>query len=193
MDRIAGILLLLLVVIFNVLSVSGVIRLHVVANSDSVQDQMIKELVRDRLVETLSPALNNLDQPAAEALLVQNKEQIEAMAQQVLQDQGLEQPVAVRYSVQNYPPRLYGSTLVPSGRYRSLQVVLGEGGGQNWWCLLFPSLCLVTEATEDEVDAGGVGHTVSHQDVQVRFWLWEQIQKLFAKLGGNCNEQNIDC
>lgn len=165
-------LLLLTVAQGTVLARGDVIRLHVLANSDSDSDQKLKEEVRDELVGLLKPVFASMDQQEAAAWLLANKTVLESTAANVLGEAGADYPVQVRFTVEDYPVRVYRHDVFPEGKYRSVQVVIGAGEGRNWWCLLFPPLCLVDEAVVEGEDDG--------EEEQVRFWLWDFIKKIFG-------------
>lgn len=155
-----------------------VIRLHVVANSDDSHDQWLKQQAREALLEYLAPKLAQLAEHNREAFICNNLDSIGSIVQEELSRLGCQHRVQVRYGVQQYPPRVYGYTLFPAGNYRSLQVIIGAGNGDNWWCLLFPPLCFTGGMVEEQQTEEADG---SQQEV--RFWLWGQVQKLFAWLG----------
>ena len=114
----------------------SLVRLHVVANSDSEADQTAKLAVRDKVLVLLSPALESAEtQNEAAAIINSYLPQLQALAG----DGG-----TVTLSEEAYPTRTYGGFSLPAGDYLSLRVVLGAGEGHNWWCVVFPPLC--TEA-----------------------------------------------
>lgn len=130
----------------------GVLRLHVVANSDSEDDQALKLLVRDRVVELtacLTGDCEDLEQ--TRGVVTDNLSLIADEAQRVIEENGYAYDVEVRIGKEEYPRKSYASLCFPSGEYLSLQVLIGDSAGQNWWCVLFPPLCLdaATEANED--------------------------------------------
>ena len=130
----------------------GVLRLHVVANSDSEDDQALKLLVRDRVVELtacLTGDCEDLEQ--TRGVVTDNLSLIADEAQRVIEENGYAYDVEVRLGKEEYPRKSYASLCFPSGEYLSLQVLIGDAAGQNWWCVLFPPLCLdaATEANED--------------------------------------------
>ncbi len=130
----------------------GVLRLHVVANSDSEEDQALKLLVRDRVVELtacLTGDCEDLEQ--TRGVVTDNLSLIADEAQRVIEENGYAYDVEVRLGKEEYPRKSYASLCFPSGEYLSLQVLIGDAAGQNWWCVLFPPLCLdaATEANED--------------------------------------------
>ena len=125
-----------------------VIRLHVLANSDREEDQQLKLTVRDAILASYSEQLAGGTTAEAEEQLLSLLPQIEKTAEKVLADHGRPTSVRVTYTQEQYPERVYGELHFPAGTYRSLRVLIGEGAGQNWWCVLFPPLC-VGAATDD--------------------------------------------
>lgn len=120
-----------------------VVRLHVLANSDSEEDQAIKLKVRDAILGVTVPLLENCQsKKEAVLLLEENQPLLLETAQTVLQENGFEDAVSIEMGLEDYPTRTYDSFCFPAGEYISMRVSLGEGKGQNWWCCLFPPLCL---------------------------------------------------
>lgn len=135
------------------------IRLHVLANSDSQTDQAVKLRVRDAVLEAAEAQLEDCATvEAAEAQLTELLPELEAMASSVLAENGFDYPVQAALTWEDYPTREYDTFTLPAGRYLSLRVRLGEGAGQNWWCVVFPPLCLgsVSETTEETAALGGL-------------------------------------
>ncbi len=127
-----------------------VLRLHVLANSDSEEDQALKLKVRDAVLEVTAPLLEGVtDRDGAEAVIRAHMTDIQAAAETVVAENGSNQAVTVMLDMEDYPTRNYESCAFPAGKYLSLRVCLGEAEGQNWWCVLFPPLCL-SAATEKE-------------------------------------------
>ena len=122
------------------------VRLHVVANSDSEQDQALKLQVRDAVLE----ASEGLEAEDLEAALPR----LQAAAQACLREQGSGDPVTVSLGEERFPTRLYDNFALPAGVYRSLRVTIGAGEGHNWWCVAFPSICF--RATSAEVQDAAV-------------------------------------
>jgi len=130
-----------------------VLRLHVVANSDSAEDQALKLAVRDAVLVQAAPLLEGYSDPrAAEAALLPHLSSLAETGQAVLKGQGCSDSVVVTVEDQWFPTRHYSTFSLPAGHYRALRVVIGEGRGQNWWCVVFPPLCLAS-VTEEVVDA----------------------------------------
>lgn len=125
---------------------SKVLRFHVIAKSDSADDQRRKLLVRDAVGEWMSLKLSRAkDKTECERIIERNKDQIKALAEQVLAEDGKAETVQVRLADVEFPDKVYGDYEFPAGVYRALQVVIGEGGGHNWWCVLYPNLCFSAE------------------------------------------------
>ncbi len=127
-----------------------VLRLHVVASSDSAADQALKFRVRDRVLETARPLLTESKNAAeAEAVISQNLPALTEAARREIRSRGSSAPVTITLEDAWFPTRTYGAAALPAGTYRALRVVIGAGEGHNWWCVVFPSLCLpaVSEAS----------------------------------------------
>lgn len=180
--RIVWAILLLAAALANgtALANSEVIRLHVIANSDSIQDQSIKEQVRDSLVRELSPQLALMEQGDVEFWLNCNRDAIAEIAEEVLADTASDYSVRVEVGIANYPTRAYGGIAYPAGKYRSVRVILGSGQGRNWWCLLFPPLCFVDEAVEVSEDE----QPKEVHDVKIKFYLVEKIRAALKRIWG---------
>jgi len=122
----------------------NLIRLHVIANSDHQQDQAVKYKVRDRIVEILKEQLTGVQNyQEAREVIMNNRTQLIAAAQEVVAAAGLTYPVRLEYGRFDFPLRAYGKLILPQGEYEAVKVVLGNGKGANWWCVLFPPLCFV--------------------------------------------------
>jgi stage II sporulation protein R len=133
---------------------SSVFRLHIRANSDSETDQALKLQVRDELLPftaELFAECNGL----GDAVCVANaeKDAITSHINSTLSDLGVDYKANVRIGREEFPERNYGGEIYPAGEYTALIVELGEGEGENWWCVLFPSLCLSVVKGEDSVEA----------------------------------------
>lgn len=121
------------------------VRLHVMAASDSERDQQIKLHVRDACVRYAQETLAGCaDADAAYAQLCRDRTGFERVAREAAREMGCTD-VRVQTGRFEFPDRIYGDVLVPAGEYRALRVVLGEGQGHNWWCVLYPSLCVLDE------------------------------------------------
>jgi len=128
-----------------------VVRLHVLANSDSEEDQALKLKVRDRLLACVEPILEGAaDRREAEAVLRGRLLELERIAGEEIRDNGYAYDVEVRLEDTMFPTREYEGFTLPAGEYLALRVVIGEGAGQNWWCVVFPPLCAAAAAEVPE-------------------------------------------
>lgn len=133
-----------------------IIRLHVIAESDEAEDQQLKLAVRDSVLTAAQPLLEQAgDCRSAESILRENLPALEAAAAAAVQENGGQCQVAAMLGPESYPTREYEGFALPAGRYMSLRVVLGEGEGQNWWCVVYPALCL-SAATEEITNVDGL-------------------------------------
>ena len=150
------------------LETGEIIRLHVVAAGDDAENQRIKLCVRDKVLSAWREALS-LEQSAGDmmAFLTENRQALEDAAAAAAREEGFVGGVSAQVGVFPFPDRQYGGVLVPAGEYRALRIVLGEGEGKNWWCVLFPSLCLSLSAQEPPMpeDAG------PNADTAFSWWL----------------------
>ena len=130
----------------------GLIRLHVLAVSDDESEQQIKLAVRDSVLAYLEPELDGAaDVNSARDIISENLDGIRSAAEEAAEGR----PVTVTLSREFYPTRDYSSFSLPAGSYESLRVVLGEGEGHNWWCVVFPPLCLSAAEAEDALETLG--------------------------------------
>ena len=136
---------------------SRLIRLHVIAASDETQEQEIKLRVRDAVLDETQRWLSGADDPAA--ALAEHLGEIEAAAGQTLRACGSEETVSVRLQNELFSRRDYETFSLPSGVYRTLRVTIGSGAGHNWWCVVFPALCMSASADELEQAAEAAGIT----------------------------------
>lgn len=124
-----------------------VVRLHVLANSDGQEDQALKLLVRDRVLARATELLTQArDRTEAEALLRAELPELEALAVRELRANGCAYPVTAELADTEFPTREYDGFTLPAGEYLALRVVIGEGAGRNWWCVVFPPLCTAASA-----------------------------------------------
>jgi len=124
-----------------------VLRLHVLANSDSEADQALKLRVRDRILEYATPLLEgSADRGEAEGLLRGSLLEFERIAAEEIAAAGYSYPVTAELTDTSFPTKEYDGFSLPAGEYLALRIVIGEGGGQNWWCVVFPPLCTAAAA-----------------------------------------------
>ena len=173
-----------------------VVRLHVLANSDSDEDQALKLAVRDAVLSVTADDLRDVtDREAAVAAVTGRMEDIRLAAEQVIADAGRDDlcgTVTVTLGEEEYPRRTYGDCTLPAGTYLSLRVGIGEAEGHNWWCVLFPPLCLsAAEADRDSAEDAfmAVGLTkdqyaviteTQHTKYRVRFKILELWERWFG-------------
>ena len=128
-----------------------VVRLHVLADSDSEEDQALKLRVRDAVLGVTTPLLADCrSQEDACRLLEEHRDGIQEAAENVIRAADKQDAVTVLLGLEEYPERDYDSFCFPSGEYVSLRVCIGEAKGQNWWCCVFPPLCLGTSTASRE-------------------------------------------
>lgn len=134
-----------------------VLRFHVLANSDTPEDQSLKLKVRDAVGEKMSVFLEGMDsREACEAVVLTRLDEIEETAEQVIHEAGYDYEVTAMLAEVDFPVKTYGNYTFPAGNYEALEVVIGEGRGQNWWCVMYPNMCFsgsvyeVVDARSDE-------------------------------------------
>ena len=140
-----------------------VVRLHVLANSDGEEDQALKLLVRDRVLAQATELLTQAkDRTEAETLLREELPELEALAVRELRANGCAYPVTAELTDTEFPTREYDGFTLPAGEYLALRVVIGEGAGRNWWCVVFPPLCTAASA---DVPAAALSAGLSEEQV----------------------------
>jgi len=120
------------------------IRFHVLANSDSEEDQALKRAVRDAILKEVSPRLaasHSLEE--SREILIGLRPEMEKISQTVIESWSKDYSVKTEYGNFIFPTKSYGSLILPAGEYEAVRVVIGEGKGSNWWCVLFPPLCFI--------------------------------------------------
>lgn len=157
----------------------NVIRLHVVADSDSYEDQAVKLKVRDALVSEMNAVMDKLgDVDDAKIWVREHLEELEQIANEVLESAGNSCRAVVTLARESFPTREYDTFVLPAGVYESLRVTIGSGEGENWWCVIFPSLCVsaTTDGFEDTAVSAGfsdrlTGTLAGREEYKVRFFL----------------------
>lgn len=140
-----------------------VVRLHVLANSDSEEDQALKLLVRDRVLERTEELLESApDRETAETLLRSTLPELERLATEEIQANGYSYPASVELTETAFPTREYDGFTLPAGRYLALRVIIGQGAGKNWWCVVFPPLCTAASA---DVPASALAAGLSEDEI----------------------------
>ena len=162
---------------------SGLVRLHVIAASGEAEEQALKLRVRDAVLAWLRPRLAEAGSAAeAEEILLRELPGIREAA--LAASEG--RPVTVSLGPEDYPLRRYGGFSLPAGRYESLRVVLGDGKGRNWWCVIFPTLCLdaaETGALREQLPGEDYALVTGESGFRLRFRLVELWGELRLALG----------
>ena len=125
----------------------GIIRLHVIANSNTASDQGIKLKVRDAIIKHMQSRDDISTRRDMEEYITANTDRLERIAEGVVASEGRDDNVKASLGVRYIPEKTYGGTTFPAGNYEALDIKIGEGKGENWWCVLFPPLCLLDEGT----------------------------------------------
>ncbi|MCI9246205.1 MAG: stage II sporulation protein R [Clostridia bacterium] len=126
----------------------SVFRLHVIANSDSEEDQALKLKVRDELLSYMNTLAKDCSsKEEVVALAKEHQAEFKAIAQKVISDNGFSYPVTIQIGDSDFPTKTYGDISLPAGTYDALRVQIGEAKGKNWWCVMFPPLCFVDVST----------------------------------------------
>lgn len=154
------------------------IRFHVVANSDSEEDQALKFKIRDAVIEKLQQTMQNL--PSAEeakSYLNDHLDELEDFVNQLIRELGFTDTAKVSLTREPYDTRAYDTFSLPAGQYESLRITIGEGEGRNWWCVVFPTLCLPATSEDFADTAVGSGfsenltQSLQSEQFHIRFFL----------------------
>lgn len=169
---------------------NSVIRLHVIAASDSDADQALKLKVRDAVLSGLSTLSEGCSSKSeAEEKLASQLDEIRAVALETLAAEGCDCQVSVSLGKEKYPQKSYDGVCFPAGEYTSLRIVIGEGEGKNWWCVLFPQLCLAgaknAEAAFVEVGLTPEQYRVITETDVPKYKLRFKIIDIIGEMGGN--------
>ena len=170
-----------------------VFRLHVIANSDSDEDQALKLRVRNAVLEASADIFGGaVSADDAKHLSEENIQLFEAAAAAEIAASGYDYPVRCEVGTVHFDRRVYGSAELPEGDYSALRVIIGEGEGKNWWCVMFPALCLPAVTNTDEVLSLAAENVVisteelelmqDPENYEVKFYFAEVIKKLCEKL-----------
>ena len=168
----------------------NVIRLHVLANSDSKEDQALKLQVRDAVLDHTAPLLAGVhDKEEAAARLQGALPELEQVCDARIRALGYSASVSAELSEERYPRRTYESVALPAGEYLSLRVSIGEAKGENWWCVLFPPLCLSAASVDTKATCLAAGLSeeqyrlitdTGETKYKLRFKILEVAEGLFA-------------
>ncbi len=128
-----------------------IIRFHVIANSDSKEDQELKLKVKNKVLEYIYPKLKNSKSlKESRKILIENNDAIKKIAEEEIRKNKYSYTVTTMLSLENFPIKTYGNITLPQGEYEAYRIIIGNGKGQNWWCVMFPPLCFV-DVTKGEV------------------------------------------
>ena len=162
-----------------------VLRFHVLANSDSVADQNLKLQVRDAIGGYMQEKMQNQKSKAeCERFVSEKVPELEQLAKQVIENAGFSYEVHAELTECVFPAKTYGAYTFPAGKYDALRVTIGEGKGQNWWCVMYPNMCfensmyeVVDKKSEEKLravlDDGEYQMVLESGNYEVRFWFLE--------------------
>ncbi|HEX2946187.1 MAG TPA: stage II sporulation protein R [Clostridia bacterium] len=179
----------------------NLIRLHVIANSDSPEDQSLKRDVRDAILAYVQNELKASDNiEKSRSIIKERLTEITNTAKKVIADKGRNYGVRTILGEYPFPTKVYGDIVLPAGEYQALRVVIGEGRGANWWCVLFPPLCFVDVThgtvpdsvkedlkkvlTDEEYDVVTSSDNEGEIPIKIKFKIVEMFQDSKVKLAG---------
>lgn len=172
----------------------NLIRLHIIADSDDEVDQQVKLEVRDAVLKNVGDKLSVSDEEECKTEIVNNLNEIEEIANNVLAEKGFDYKAHAEYGKFQFPEKTYKSMTLPAGEYYGVRIVLGSGSGHNWWCVMYPPLCFkegeeVTLSRQSEkilrekLDADTYDIiTKKNNEVVVKFKVVEIVQEIRQKL-----------
>ena len=160
-----------------------VFRLHILANSDSDKDQSLKLRVRDKVLSHTEALFNSAkSKQEAEQFVSDNIQTIADIAAKEIFDNGYNYSVKVQIVKMHFSTRRYENFTLPAGMYDALRITIGEGRGHNWWCVMFPSLCISSPADSEEkakeVFSNGEYEVVKNEKTEYRFFIIECFEKI---------------
>ena len=164
------------------------LRLHVIANSDEDYDQELKLRVRDAILQSGKRVFTEAeDIISAESKITQQKESLRYTAEETARSLGFDYDIKIEVARSYFPTRTYDNLTLPAGYYKAVRVIIGEGKGKNWWCIMFPPLCLsavsnTAEIAEDFLTKDEMAIVTSDPRYEIRFWLVEKYYEAKEKL-----------
>ncbi len=167
------------------------IRLRIIANSDAPEDQWLKREVRDNIINAVQPWVRSLDsREEAKIIINQHLSELQEIVDNTIEEHGFtyNNPTKVELGIVPFPTKMYGNMVYPAGDYEALRVTIGDGQGQNWWCVLFPPLCFVDMSSGNAVLASEteakftIRESTSQEEIEVRFFLVELINKIVTSI-----------
>lgn len=165
-----------------------VLRLHILANSDTNEDQELKLLVRDEITKECKELFSEAQSlEEAKEITLENLEELNKTAATVIKEQGEDYTVSVQLCEEYFNTRYYGSVTMPAGKYTALQIKIGKAKGENWWCVLYPSLCVGTstdyESFEENLTPQECSVVSSGNKYEFKFKIVEAVTSFFKFLG----------
>lgn len=160
---------------------NDVLRLHIIANSDSESDQNLKLFVRDSVLSQCSSLYNNVkSKERAEEITLENLSLIESSAKNAVLEKGFDYDVDVSLTKTFFDTRYYDDFTLPAGEYSAVQIKIGEAKGKNWWCVMYPSLCVgaSSKISMQEDLSSEEYNVITNDDVQYKFKIVEYFEKI---------------
>nr|WP_180703723.1 stage II sporulation protein R [Romboutsia ilealis] len=174
------------------------IRFHVIANSDSDEDQNLKLKVRDAIIDYLQPKLLESESiEESESIIKKEYAELEKISKNIILENGYNYDIQVGIDYSEFPTKQYSNVILPAGEYKALRIIIGEGKGKNWWCVMFPPLCFVDEQkgiidkdtddklrevlTEEEYELISQKTSKQMNRVQIKFKIAEIIQNIIKE------------
>lgn len=180
---------------------SKLIRFHVIANSDTKEDQNLKLKIRDKVLQYIAPKLKDSKTiEESREIINKNDKNIREIAQNLVKEEGYNYNISTMLSFENFPVKSYGNITLPEGKYEAYRILIGNSNGQNWWCVMFPPLCFVDlakgEIAEKETEAAMkkvlnsseyavVNNKVDTKDIVVKSKVMEIIKSLKKKISNS--------
>ena len=165
---------------------SDVFRLHIIANSDSEADQALKLMVRDRIISYTGELFRNCsDKSSSVRCAEEHLGDIRRLAEDVIRENGCSYDAEAYVTGMDFSTRVYDDVTLPAGKYDALRIVIGKGEGHNWWCVLFPALCLPgakSDTLSDVMNDGEMDIVSGGDKYEVRFKVVEWLEGLFSAL-----------
>ena len=163
------------------------IRLRILANSDSISDQKLKREIRDKVNASITEWVTGIESKEEAMTIINSKiNEVEAIVESELTNQGIKQSYEVGFEQVDFPTKLYGNLVYPAGEYQAVLITLGEGKGENWWCVLFPPLCFIDMDQSEAVPAENVEAEIQpEEEVEVSFFVVDFFKGLFDTLFGS--------
>ncbi|GKX28541.1 stage II sporulation protein R [Vallitalea longa] len=189
----------------------SLIRFHVIANSDSEQDQQLKLKVRDEILESMNTILkDSKDIEETRKLIYENMDDIKTISEKVIEKYNYDYKIDVKLKMEQFPLKTYGDIILPPGEYEALIVEIGEAKGKNWWCVMFPPLCFVDVThgvvpeetketlknilTDEEYDSIVMTDSQESMPIKIKFKFleWFNFNKKDKKQNNNSNKVFVD-